>query len=39
MSDQDNHVSPRAKAIGIGVCLAIVVFLPVAYLLSLAAQN
>lgn len=38
MSQPDNHVSPRTKAIGISVCLAVVVFIPVAYLFAIATQ-
>lgn len=39
MTQPDNNVSPRTKKIGVAVCLAVVVFFPVAYLLSLMAQN
>ncbi|ROP65635.1 hypothetical protein EDF55_0072 [Curtobacterium sp. ZW137] len=39
MTQPDNNVSPRAKMVGIGVCLAVVVLCPVAFLFSLAAQH
>lgn len=37
--EPDNNVSERAKRIGIGFCIAVAVFIPVAYLFSLAGQN